>query len=327
MFQTKSKRKLVVAQAVIALGLGIAASGAVASTPTTIVVAFPAGGPADSLARIIAKELETTLKAPVVVENKPGGNGAIAASYVGRSNPDGHTLFLSSAGAIAINPPLYPKLVYNPEKDLQPISLLVSTPEVLVVPASGNVKTVKDFLARAQTLPKGVTLSSSGIGSMPHMAISLLKVATNANILHIPYKGAAPAIQDTVGAQVGGFFGDISGLVPFIKDKRVVAIGIASPKRSEVLPDVPTFDELGIKNVYANNWYGLFAPKNTPKQTVDSLNTAVRTALKSDSVQKYVKTSGLEATPNSPAEFSSLIKEDTEKWSKLIKAEGITVNE
>src|SRR5690606_24619031 len=154
----------------------------------TIVVAFPAGGPADSLARVVAKEMEVTLKTSVIVENKPGGNGAIAASYVGRAAPDGNTLFLSSAGAIAINPPLYPKLVYNPDKDLAPVSRLVSTPEGLVVPAKGKVRNIRDFLNEANNA-SGTTLSSSGIGSMPHMAISLLKAQTRANILHIPYKG------------------------------------------------------------------------------------------------------------------------------------------
>ncbi|UYO94126.1 Bug family tripartite tricarboxylate transporter substrate binding protein [Pollutimonas sp. M17] len=314
-------------QLALAFVLSVAGAGASASTPTTVVVAFPAGGPADTLARVIAAELETTLKSTVVVENKPGGNGAIAASYVGRAAPDGHTLFLSSAGAIAINPPLYPKLVYNPKKELQPVTMLVSTPEVLVVPASGDIKSLGEFLEAARSKPGSVTLSSSGIGSMPHMAISLLKIATKADILHVPYKGAAPAIKDTVGGQVGGFFGDISGLMAFIKDKRVRPIAIAAAKRSAVLPDVPTFDELGIKNVHANNWYGMFAPKNTPVETIDKLNQALRAALGSDAVQKYVQASGLEASPTSPQEFENLIDEDTRKWGGVIKAEGITVNE
>lgn len=159
------------------------------------------------------------------------------------------------------------------------------------------------------------------------MAISLFRAATNAKILHVPYKGAAPAIKDTVGGQVDGFFGDISGLLSFIRDKRVVPIGIAAPKRSAVLPDVPTFDELGIKNVHANNWYGIFAPAQTPMHTIEALNVAVRAALATPAVQKYVGTSGLEATPTSPDEFARLIDSDTAKWGGLIKEEGITINE
>lgn len=303
------------------------AASAQAAAPTTIVVAFPAGGPSDTLARVVAAELETQLKASVVVENKPGGNGAIAASYVARAEPDGKTLFLSSAGAIAINPPLYPKLVYNPKKELQPITMLVSTPEVLVVPAKGDINSVEQFLTKAKEQPGSTTLSSSGVGSMPHMAISLLKAATGADILHVPYKGAAPAITDTVGGQVGGFFGDISGLMPFIKDDKVRPIGIAASKRSALLPDVPTFDELGIKGVHANNWYGMFAPKATPRATIDELNAALRTAMKSEAVQAYVTKSGIEATLTTPDEYEAIIDADTQKWADVIKAEGITVNE
>jgi tripartite-type tricarboxylate transporter receptor subunit TctC len=314
-------------KAMAGLSLAVAAGTAAAANPTTIVVAFPAGGPADTLARVVATELEGKLGATVVVENKPGGNGAIAASYVARANPDGKTLFLSSAGAIAINPPLYPKLVYNPKKELQPITMLVSTPEVLVVPASGQIHSVEQFLKAARAEPGTVTLASSGVGSMPHMAISLFKAATKTDILHVPYRGAAPAITDTVGGQVGGFFGDISGLMPFIKDNRVRPIGIAAPKRSDILPEVPTFDELNIKNVYANNWYGMFAPKATPAETINALNTALREVMKSESVQAYVKKSGIEATPMSPQEYEAVIDADTSKWAQVIKAEGITINE
>ncbi|MBB5215416.1 Bug family tripartite tricarboxylate transporter substrate binding protein [Parapusillimonas granuli] len=321
-------KNTVVIKSILALALGFAATAAAAaSTPTTIVVAFPAGGPADTLARVVAKELEARLQSPVVVENKPGGNGAIAASYVGRAAPDGNTLFLSSAGAIAINPPLYPKLVYNPKKELQPITMLVSTPEVLVVPADGKVNDLKQFLDNAAKKPGSATLSSSGIGSMPHMAISLLKAATKAEILHVPYRGAAPAINDTVGGQVGGFFGDISGLMPFIKDKRVLPIAIAAPKRSALLPEVPTFDELGYRNVYANNWYGMFAPMGTPADKVQALNKALREVMDSEPLRKYVGSTGIEATPTSPEEFAAIIDADTRKWAEVIKSEGITVNE
>ncbi|UHL65271.1 tripartite tricarboxylate transporter substrate binding protein [Paralcaligenes sp. KSB-10] len=313
------------------LGLGAALAMAALSTyaapPTTVVVAFPPGGPADTLARVVAKQLESSLGSSVIVENKPGGNGAIAANFVKRAAPDGHTLFLSSAGAISINPTLYPHLTYNPEKDFAPISTLVSTPEVLVVPATSKVKSVKEFLDLAKSKKEGVTLSSSGIGSMPHMAISLLRIATKANILHVPYKGAAPAIRDTVAGQVGGFFGDISGLLPFIQDHKLTAIGIADSKRSPKLPDVPTFDELGFKNVYASNWYGIFAPAGTPKQTIDALNKAMQVAMASEDARKYAETSGVEASVISPDAFAKLIQQDTKKWGALIKAEHITVNE
>ncbi|MDX3907395.1 MAG: tripartite tricarboxylate transporter substrate binding protein [Pigmentiphaga sp.] len=306
--------------------LGLAAFGAQAQSVTSLVVAFPPGGPADSLARVVATQLEKELKQTVVVENKPGGNGAIAASQVARARPDGQTLFLSSVGAISINPALYPKLIYDPAKDFAPVSLLVSTPEVLIVGPGSPSKTAKDFVARAKS-QKGVTMASSGVGSMPHMAIVQLKLSTQANVLHVPYKGAAPAITDTIGGQVDGFIGDISGLMSNIKAGKVKALAIAAPKRSRLLPDVPTFDELGVPNVYANNWYGLFAPKNTPADKIASLNAAVQKVMSSPELKAYADASGVELSPTTPQEFGDMIAEDTKKWGDLIRAEGITANE
>ncbi|MBX6317173.1 tripartite tricarboxylate transporter substrate binding protein [Pigmentiphaga sp.] len=306
--------------------LGMAALGAHAQSVTSLVVAFPAGGPADSLARVVATQLEKELKQTVVVENKPGGNGAIAANHVARSRPDGQTLFLSSVGAISINPALYPKLIYDPVKDFAPISLLISTPEVLIVGPNHPAKTAKEFVERAKT-PKGVTMGSSGIGSMPHMAIAQLKLSTKGNILHVPYKGAAPAITDTIGGQVDGFIGDISGLMSNIQAGKARPLAIAAPKRSPLLPDVPTFDELGIPNVYANNWYGVFAPRNTPAEKVEALNAAVRKVLASEELKNYAATTGVELSPTSPKEFEALIRQDAKKWGDLIRAEGIKADE
>ena len=300
---------------------------AVAAAPVNVVVAFPAGGPGDTLARVTGKELESQLKTPVVVENKPGGNGAIAASTVTRAKPDGNTLFLSSTGAIAVNPALYKKLIYDPARDLQPVALLVSTPEVLVVSKKSGITSVKGLLEKAKTDPNGISLSTSGVGSMPHMAIAQFRIATKANTLIVPFGGAAPAITATIGGQVDGFFGDVSGLVQHIKDGSLVPIGVASDKRSAALPDVPTFDELGIKNVHATNWYGVFAPTGTSEDKIRELNTAYRAVMKTPAVQKYVQTSGLDTGDLDPAQFGTLIKEDTQKWGALIKQENIRMNE
>ena len=300
-------------------------AGAQAQQPTSLVVAFPAGGPADSLARIVAQQLEKALKHPVLVENKPGGNGAIAATYVGRSRPDGNTLFLSSVGAISINPGLYPKLIYDPIEDFTPVSLLVSVPEVLIVGENSPLKTAKDFVAKARG--DGLSMASSGVGSMPHMAIVQLKKATGANqILHVPYKGAAPAITDTIGGQVAGFIGDVSGLMPQIKAGKARALAIAAPKRSPVLPDVPTFDELGIPNVYANNWYGLFAPKGTPPQKIAELNEMVATLMASPQMKAYAEATGVELSPTTPQKFAEIVRDDMKKWGDLSKAEGIQMD-
>lgn len=306
--------------------LSLAASGVQAQSTTNIVVAFPPGGPADSLARVVAAQLEKELKQTVVIENKPGGNGAIAANLVARSRPDGQTLFLSSVGAISINPSLYAKLIYDPIKDFAPVSLLVSTPEVLIVGPNSADKTAKDFIAHAKSA-KSATMASSGVGSMPHMAIVQLKLATKSNILHVPYKGAAPAITDTIGGQVDGIIADISGLMSNIQAGKVRPLAIAAPKRSPLLPDVPTFDELGVPHVYANNWYGLFAPKATPADKVAALNAAIRKVLTSPELKAYAASSGVELSPTSPREFADLIAADTKKWGDLIRREGIKANE
>ncbi|AHG62702.1 Bug family tripartite tricarboxylate transporter substrate binding protein [Advenella mimigardefordensis] len=323
-FRKKYTKYMVPFAAALCLSVG---QQVAAAPPVNVVVAFPAGGPGDTLARVTGKELESQLKTPVVVENKPGGNGAIAASTVTRARPDGNTLFLSSTGAIAVNPALYKKLIYDPAKDLQPVALLVSTPEVLVVSRKSGITSVKALLEKAKTDPNGISLSTSGVGSMPHMAIAQFRIATQANTLIVPFGGAAPAITATIGGQVDGFFGDVSGLVQHIKDGSLVPIGVASDKRSAALPDVPTFDELGIKNVHATNWYGVFAPTGTPEEKIRELNTAYRAVMKTPAVQKYVQTSGLDTGDLDPAQFGTLIKEDTQKWGALIKQENIRMNE
>lgn len=294
-----------------------------AAQPTRLVVAFPPGGPADSLARILAKELESQLKTTVIVENKPGANGAIAANYVMRSPADGSVLFLSSAGAIAINPSLYPSLSYKPAEDVTPIALVVHTPEVLVVSPKNPIKTASGYVAAAAQRKEPATLASSGVGSMPHMTIELFKSQTKVDFLHVAYKGAAPAIADTIGGHVEAFFGDVSGLMPFINDGQLVALGVAAPTRLKSLPNVPTLAEQGLPNVEASNWYGVFAPKNTPADVVTQLNTAVRNSLKADALVANLASLGVEPSPSSPEQFRDLVQQDTAKWAAVIKAGNV----
>lgn len=294
-----------------------------AAQPTRLVVAFPPGGPADSLARILAKELESQLKTTVIVENKPGANGAIAANYVMRSPADGSVLFLSSAGAIAINPSLYPSLSYKPAEDFTPIALVVHTPEVLVVSPKNPIKTASGYVAAAAQRKEPATLASSGVGSMPHMTIELFKSQTKVDFLHVAYKGAAPAIADTIGGHVEAFFGDVSGLMPFINDGQLVALGVAAPTRLKSLPNVPTLAEQGLPNVEASNWYGVFAPKNTPADVVTQLNTAVRNSLKADALVANLASLGVEPSPSSPEQFRDLVQQDTAKWAAVIKAGNV----
>ncbi|MDQ0141297.1 Bug family tripartite tricarboxylate transporter substrate binding protein [Cupriavidus necator] len=290
---------------------------AMAGEVVRMVVAFPAGGPADALARAISRQLETELKHTVIIDNRPGANGAIAVSAVTKGPVDGSVFFLTSAGAIVINPSLYKNLAYRPERDLMPVSLVVTTPQVLVVPVQSKIGSAKDLVAQSRA-GRPVSLASSGIGSMPHMAIELFKASTSAEFLHVAYKGAAPAITDTIGGQVDAFFGDASGLVPFIEGKKLKPVAVTTAKRLPYLPDVPTLDESGIQGVHAENWYGMMVPAGTPPKVVQKLNEAIRKTLEDKDVKANLAKMGLMPAPSTAAEFAGRIRADRDKWSKLI---------
>jgi tripartite-type tricarboxylate transporter receptor subunit TctC len=305
--------------AVLAMSFGQAA---MAGDVVRMVVAFPAGGPADALARAISRQLEAELKRTVIIDNRPGANGAIAVSAVTKGPADGSVFFLTSAGAIVINPSLYKNLSYRPERDLMPISLVVTTPQVLVVPMQSKIGSAKDLVAQSRA-GRPVSLASSGIGSMPHMAIELFKASTSAEFLHVAYKGAAPAITDTIGGQVDAFFGDASGLVPFIEGKKLKPIAVTTAKRLPYLPDVPTLDESGIKGVHAENWYGMMMPAGTPPKVVQTLNEAIRKTLENKDVKANLAKMGLTPAPSTAAEFAGRIRADGDKWSKLIAERNV----
>ena len=291
---------------------------------TRIVVAFPPGGPVDFVARVIADQLGQELNQRVIVENKPGANGAIAAQNVAQSAPDGTTLWLSSVGAVAINPVLYDKLPYDMQRDFAPVSLVVDNDELLVVNPNNPANDAAEFAANAKKSSEPVSIASSGIGSIPHLAMEQLAEATKTNFLHVPYKGAAPAITDVMGGQVSAFIGDIPGLIGHVKGGKLKAIGIAAPKRHPLLPNVRTLTEQGLPGVDTNNWYALFVPSKTPPATINAINEAVRKTLATPAVSEKLLASGALPSASTPQELSALLKRDTEKWGKLIKAQKIT---
>ena len=290
---------------------------------TRLVVAFPPGGPVDFVARTIGDQLGKELGTQVIIENKAGANGAIAAEFVKNAPPDGNTIWLTSVGAVAINPPLYEKLPYDPVRDLAPVSLVVNNVELLVVGATNPANTGAEFVANAKLKAGGATMASSGTGSVPHLAMELLADATKANLIHVPYKGAAPAITDVIAGHVDGFFGDIPGLVGFIKAGKLKPVGIAAARRHPLLPDVKTFQEMGISGVDSDNWYALFTSKATPAPDIERLNQAVRRALANDGVRSKLLASGAEPSTSSPAELALLLKNDTAKWGKVIRDKKI----
>jgi len=291
---------------------------------TRIVVAFPPGGPVDFVARVIADQLGQELNQRVIVENKPGGNGAIAAQNVAQSTPDGTTMWLSSVGAVAINPVLYTNLPYDMHRDYAAVSLVVDNDELLVVNGSDPANDAAEFVANAKKSAQPVSIASTGIGSIPHLSMEQLKQVSRTDFLHVPYKGAAPAITDLMGGQVAAFFGDIPGLIGHVKGGKLKAIGIAAPKRHPLLPNVRTLSEQGLPGVDTNNWYALFVPAKTPPDTINAINKAVRRTLATPAVSEKLLASGALPSASTPQDLASLLKRDTEKWGKLIKAKKIT---
>jgi tripartite-type tricarboxylate transporter receptor subunit TctC len=286
--------------------------------PVHLVVAFPAGGPTDFVARVLANALSAEIGQTVIVENKPGANGNIGADYVAKAPPDGSVLFLTTVGAVAISPALYETLPYDPQKDFAPISLVVNNSTIFVVNPRNPASNAAEFVANSLKAPAPVPIGSSGVGSIPHLTLELFAASSKANVTHVPYKGAAPVINDVIGNHVDGFFGDLPGLIGQIRAGQLKPLGVAAAKRHPLLPDVKTLAEQGIAGVESNNWYALLAPAKMPKEYVMLLNAAVRKALQSDDVRRKLIESGAEPAPSTPEQVSALIQGDGAKWAKVI---------
>ena len=273
---------------------------------------------------MLADKLKGLLGQSVIIENKPGANAAIGADYVAKSDPDGYTLFFTTAGAVVINPHMRADLPYDPVKDFAPVTLVVNTMEVLVVRTDTPIKSASELVALAKSRPDGIAMASTGVGSPPHLALELFKGSSGANVLHVPYRGAAPAVTDVVGGQVHAMFADLPVLMPQIKGGTLRPIGVGSKRRAAVLPDVPTLDEQGIKDVYADNWYALFAPAKTPAAVIAKLNAAVdRRAERSASSNKKLVEAGADPAPGTPAQLAEFLKSELERWGKVIKDKNI----
>jgi tripartite-type tricarboxylate transporter receptor subunit TctC len=302
----------------------VCSTSALAQTKITrIIVSFPPGGPVDTVARTVGEQLARELDRTVIVENKPGANGAIGAQEVMKAAPDGTTIWITSVGAAAINPALYDKLPYDMQRDFAPVSLVVNNEEVLVVNAHDPAQDAAQFVAAAKAKSDTTAMASSGVGSIPHLAIEQLADATGAKLLHVPYKGAAPALTDLMGGQVAGFFGDVPGLIGHVKSGKLRAIGVASMRRHPALPGVKTFAEQGIANIDTNNWYAFFVAAQTPPAVVDALSTSTRAALTNPAVAEKLSGMGAEPAPSTPQELAAILAKDTEKWGRLIRAKSI----
>ena len=290
------------------------------------VVPYPAGGGSDFLARTIGQTLSTQTGQPVLIENKPGGNTAIGASDVARSPADGYSVLSADNGTMIFNSALYKTLSYSPSKDLAPVTLMGRFPMILVVSPGVQAKDAKEFIAQVKANADGINFASAGAGSPHHLAMELLKTEAGLKMTHVPYKGAAPALTDVAGGQVPAMMVDMAAGAGFIKGGKVRPLAVANAKRLPQLPDVPTFAELGIKNVEAAALVGMVVPAATPKDTVDALNKRVVAAINEPAVKQKLIDFGVEPVGSTPAEFASLIQSETTRWHKLIKDLNITLD-
>ncbi|MEA2877673.1 MAG: hypothetical protein QOF14_2869 [Hyphomicrobiales bacterium] len=306
---------------------GVAHSQDYPARAIRLVVAFPAGGPTDFVARLLADKLKGILGQSVLVENKSGANAAIGADYVAKSDPDGYTLFFTTISAVVMNPHLRANLPYDPVRDFAPVTRLVLTTEVLVVSTKSPIKSAKELIDLAKEKNGALPMASTGVGSLPHLALELFQQSTGIKVVHVPYRGAAPAVTDILGGQVVGSFLDLPVVMPQIIGGNLRALGTASAKRDPVLPDLPTFDEQGYRDVYADNWYALFAPAKTPAPVIAKLNAAFRTALTDPEVARRLLDAGAVPAPTTPEELGDILKADLARWGKIIRERNIKTTE
>jgi tripartite-type tricarboxylate transporter receptor subunit TctC len=289
-------------------------------------VPYPAGGGSDFLARTIGEALSKRVGQTVVIENKPGGNTSIAASDVARSTPDGYTVLSADNGTLVFNPALYQKLSYDPKKDLAPVTLLGSFPMIMVTGPNSGLTSVKDVIERARTDKNGLNYASAGAGSPHHLAMELFKAELKLNMVHIPYRGAAPSLTDVAGGQVPVMMVDLAAGAGFIKGGKVKPLAVANPVRLPQLPDVPTFAELGYPNVVAAAQVGMVTTGGTPKETINTLNKHVVAALNEPAVHQRLVDFGIQPVGNTPDEYTVLLQKETARWHKLIGELGIKLD-
>lgn len=289
------------------------------------VVPFPAGGPADIMSRIVTEKMAALLGQAIVVENRSGAGGLTGIAAVAKAEADGYTIGIAPSSGLAMNVSLRETMPFNPLKDLALITQLVSVPEILVVNDKVAAKTAAELIALAKAEPGKLTFGSTGLGGMPHLAMELLKLTARIDLVHVPYTGAAPAVNDLLGGHVQLMFADVPVLLANIQSGKLRALGVGSHKRVASLPDVPTMAELGLPQVEADNWYGLVAPSATPPEVLGKLHGAAVEALHSSEVRDKLAAQGAVAVGNSSAEFQAYVKSEIERWGKVVAATGIKI--
>ena len=294
--------------------------------PITIVVPFPPGGVTDPVARLVGIKITESTGQQVLIDNRPGAGGLIAAELVKRAAPDGYTIFFGHFGTHAVNQSLYTKLPYDPVKDFIPITPIISTESILVVPAASPANSMKELIAYSKAKSGGLSFASQGIGSGGHLLGEMFKAQAGAAVSHVPYKGSAPAVQDILANRVDLFFDALVTSGPHVRDGKLRALGITGKQRHRLFPTVPTFGELGYPDMDLSAWFGMFAPAGTPAPVVKRLHEEFTKAMsQSDLVTKYAE-QGLDALTMSPEAFAKLIAEDTVRYAKVVKESGARVD-
>jgi len=306
-----------------ACGPTIALAQPYPAKPAKIVVGYTPGGSNDVLARVVAKHLQDTWKQPFVVENKPGASGQIGADTGAKAAPDGYTLVVIPNDVLTVQPHMYPKFPFDPINDVQPIATLGTVPIALVVNANSPYKTVAELIAAAKAKPGTLNYASSGAGGPQHMSAEMFMLLTGTKMVHVPYKGNAPAITDLLGGQVDMLFSPINSALPHIKAGKLRALAVASEKRVASLPDVPTLSEAGVSGYRSEIWIGLFAPAKTPRDIVDKIAAEVGRMQAQADVKEQLNAQGIDPLATSPEQLAALIKADSARWSKVIKETGV----
>jgi tripartite-type tricarboxylate transporter receptor subunit TctC len=290
--------------------------------PIRLIVPFPPGGPNDIIARVIGQRMSELTKQPVVIDNRGGQGGVLGTDAVAKAQPDGYTIAISSAGALAISPSME-KVAYDTQRDLAPVTLVATVPEMLVVATNVPAHNMAELIALAKAQPGKLNFASSGPGSLPHLAGELLKLTARIDLVHVPYRGAAPAVNDLLGQQVQMAFLDLPVLLPQIKAGALRGIAIGSPQRAPTAMEVPTTAEAGMPELRVENWYGMVAPAGTPPAIVAALNRIATEAMADASVKEKLASQGAELIGDTPEHFRGFIESEIAKWAKVIKDAGV----
>jgi tripartite-type tricarboxylate transporter receptor subunit TctC len=302
--------------------MGFAQAETYPSKPIRFVVPYPAGGPLDTVARLLGQKVSESVKQPVIVDNKPGAGGNIGADAVAKSAPDGYTILLGAVATHAINPTLYKSIPYDAARDFIPVTQVASTPNVLVVNPSVPAANVREFIAYAKANPGKLNFGSGSTGSAGHLAGELFKAMAGVDMTHVPYKGAAPAMNDLIGGQIQLMFDNLASALGQVRAGRVRALAVTTATRTPLAPELPTIAESGLPGFDINTWFGIFVPANTPREVVDRLHGEFTRALALPDVKERMLTLGAEPVGSTPEEFAAYIRAEGAKYARVIKASG-----